>query len=149
MPLNNAIGSFSLGRDTQIVLLHPLAPGGRVDIPNVTAFHPQSVYKQNKRDRLDGNNVEAAIPAGYTFTISFDRAGPQADDLQVLIDAAWHVNGSIQNATLYRYVTEPSGSTSVYMLTDCSLMISDLGALTADAVVKQTITGSANRMVKV
>ena len=149
MAIVNATGSFSLGRDTQVVLLHPLAPGGRIDIPNVTSVDVKPVYTQIKSKRLNGDVVEGALPDGYTYTISVDRAGPQLNDLQVLFDAAWHLGGTIQNGTLFLYITEPSGGQSAYMLTDCSVMLSDLGAYQPDQVVKQTITGSANRMLKV
>lgn len=149
MPLNNSIGSFSLGRDTQVVILHPLAPGGRIDLVNVTSADVSPQFKQIASERLNGDNVEAAIPAGYTYTVELDRAGSQLDDLQVLIDAAWKNAGLLQNGTVFFYHAEPNGSTSVYQLTDASVMVSNLGRAQPDAMVKQTITGKANHMVKV
>ena len=149
MPITNTLGSYSIGRDTQVVVMHPLAPGGRLDLPGVTDFDVKPVYDQIKSKRLDGNVIEAAVPAGYTVTFNVDRAGPALNDLQALIDAAFHVGGTVYGATVFQYVQEPNGSTSVYQFTDCSFQVTDLGHNTPDAVVKQSVNMTANRMVRV
>ena len=148
MPIQNSLGAFSIGRDCQVVVMHPLAPGGRIDLPNVTNFDVKPKAKQISSERLDGNVIQASLPNGYTVTMNIDRAGSVLNDLQALIDAAFHFNGAVYGATVFQYVTEPSGATSVYQLSDCSFEITDLGANAADGVVKQTLSMMANRYMK-
>ena len=114
MPISQAIGSYSVGRDCTVVLMHPLAPGGRVDIPNVTGFKSQQVTASVKADRLDGTQLAAELPKGWTGEFDFDRGNPAVDALFAAIEVQWYQTGTIQVATIYQYITEPTGATSTF-----------------------------------
>lgn len=149
MPVNQGDLSFSIGRDCSVVLIHPLAPGGRVDLSNVTGFSAEPEYTNVRSKMLSGAVVSADLPEGYAGSFNIDRGGPEIDDLMVLVEAAWRTAGLIYSATVFQYVTEPSGATSVYQFTECSLQFASLGEWTADAIVQQRITFRANRRLKV
>lgn len=149
MPIAQGKMTFSIGRDCTVVVVHPLAPGGRVEMANVTGFTVSPEYTSVSSNLLDGNTLYAELPRGYTFSIDLDREGPGIDDLMVLVEAAWRSAGILYSASVFQYVTEPNGAVSTYQFTECSLQFADLGSWKADSVVSQKISGRANRRVKV
>lgn len=149
MPVNQGQNAYSLGRDTQVVIVHPLAPGGQVDISNVTSFDAKQTYTALKAMPLSGNRLSAALPDGWTLSFSVDRNGPGLDNVVALVEAAWRTGGTIYSASVYQYINEPDGSSTTWHYTDVSLQFSDLGSWTTDAIVKQTVTGEANRRLAV
>lgn len=149
MPIAQGKMAYSIGRDCSVVLVHPLAPGGRVEMANVTGFAATPEYTSVRSKRLDGNTLNAELPEGYAITIDLDRDGPGIDDLMVLVEAAWRGAGILYSASVFQYVTEPNGAVSTYHFTECSLQFADLGSWKADSIVSQRISGRANRRVKV
>lgn len=149
MPVSQGSASYSIGRDASVVLIHPLAPGGRLDLPGVTEFKATPMFTNLKSRRLDGTRLNADLPDGWDFSFNVERSGPEVDALASLIEAAWRSGGIVYSATVYQYVTEPDGSTSTWQYTDCSLRFPDLGTWNADNIVTQQIAGGANRRLAV
>ena len=143
MPIIQGTGSFSVGRDCQLVLMGPF---GRVDIPNVTHFDCKQDTSPIKVDRLDGIQMNAILPKGWNFTIEAERAGPDLDELFAAIEESWYGTGFIAVSTLYQYVTEPNGS-SAFQYTNGALRYDNPGDWKSDASVKQRLTGMADRRI--
>ena len=57
-----ALTNFSVGRDTQLVVL---GPGGRVDLTYVTGFEARQLTHSVRVDRLDGTQMGAELPKGW------------------------------------------------------------------------------------
>ena len=148
MPLSEVQGSFSTGRDCQIVIQHPLAPGGQVQIPNVTSFQSKQMTTAIKSRLLNGTRLAVHLPDGWELSFSADRGSQGVDDLFVLIEQSWLVAGQYMFATVYQYVTEVDGSVSTYQYTNVSLHLDQGGEWKGDDVVKQTIAGEAYRRNK-
>lgn len=148
MPINQGTMALSIGRDCQVVLIHPLADGGRLDLPNVTGFQANPEYTEIASKRLDGNRLHAALPDGWNGSFDLDRSNGDVDALMALVEAAWRDTGIIQSATVYQYITDPSGATATYEFTECSVTFPELGAWTADTKVTQKIAFRANRRNK-
>ena len=146
MAITQGSGSFSVGRDCSVVLMGPF---GRVDIPNVMGFDCKQETAAIKVDRLDGVQMNAELPKGWTGSFDVERGGSSVDDLFSNIEAAWYLSGSIINSTIYQYIQEPNGSTSTYQFDNCSLKLDDSGAGKGDASVKQKISFMANRRRRV
>jgi hypothetical protein len=150
MPVSNgALGAFNVGRDTTLVIMHPVSPTGQVQLPNVTGFHAEQVTANVHSDRLDGTQLDAELPKGWRFTFDADRGSSDADDFFALLEQAWYTGGSISVGTIYQYVTEVNGSVSTYQMDNCSLKFESAGQWQGDQVVKQRITGRAFRRRKV
>lgn len=149
MPVNSGLASYSIGRDCSVVLIHPLAPGGRVELPNVTGFNANLETSDLRAMRLDGARLNASLPNGWTGRFDVDRNGPGVDDLIALVEAAWRTTGVLYAATVFQYVTEPDGATSTYQFTECALSFPAVGEWRADAIVSQQISFAANRRLKV
>ena len=146
MPINNAAGSFNVGRDCTLVLMGPF---GRVDLPNVTGFEAKQESASVKVDRLDGVQLSAELPKGWTGSFDLERGSSVVDDLFAQIENGWFTTGAYANSTIYQYISETDGSTSTYQFIDASLKFSDAGSWKGDASVKQKVDFMAGRRQRV
>jgi hypothetical protein len=142
MPYN----TFSIGSDCQIVVLGPF---GRVDLAHVTGFEANQVTMAVRVDRLDGVQLGAELPKGWSGNFTLDRGSPAADDFIAQIEAAYLAGQSIAAGTLYQYVNEPDGSTSTYQFSGVVFKLTSAGAYKGDAPVAQKLSFYASSRVSV
>ena len=148
MPITQASGAFNVGRDIQLVIQHPLAPGGRVDLPNVMSFKAAQQVANIKIDRLDGVQLYADLPKGWDGSFMVERGSSGVDDLFALIEANWYASGAFLQAQIFQYIVEVNGASSTYLFQSSSLKLSDAGEWKGDASVKQTVNFMASRRLK-
>lgn len=149
MPLQSSSGNLSIGRDCNVVMMSPLAPGGRVDIANVTAFDGKQQFASLESKRMSLPPIFLEIPNGWNGSFEFDRAETAADDLANAAEAIFWAGGSLVNGDFFQYVTNPDGSTSTYHYLGCAFKFTELGRYAADAVVKQRVDFKASQRVPV
>ena len=140
--------SLSYGRSTTIVIVHPLAVGGRLDVPNVTGFSArQNVVKIDSK-WLDGTHHFRDLPSGWTGEFDVDRGNSVLDDWTALCEQQWYAFGTIATGTVYEYVAESDGSVSTYQYSGATFDF-DAGRRQGDSLVKQKLTFRASKRVKV
>jgi hypothetical protein len=142
MPYN----TFSVGNDCQLVVMGPF---GRVDLAHVTGFEAHQVTQSVRVDRLDGVQLGAELPKGWSGTFTLDRGSPAADDFIAQIEQAYFAGQSISAGILYQYVNEPNGSTSTYQFTGAVFKLTSAGAYRGDAPVSQRLDFYASSRVSV
>ncbi len=142
MPVNQGTGNFNLGRDNQIVLMGPF---GRVDLANVKSFDCRMETANVAVDRMDGRQLRAELPKGWTGSIAVARGNSALDDLFSNIEATWYSAGVITTSTLYQYVTEADGSVSTYQFSEVSIKLDDAGSYAGDKEVDQKLSFMAGR----
>jgi hypothetical protein len=142
MPYN----TFSIGSDCQLVVMGPF---GRVDLAHVTGFEANQVTMAIRVDRLDGVQLGAELPKGWSGTFTLDRGSAAADDFIAAIEQAYLAGQSIPAGTLYQYVNEPDGSTSTYQFTGVVFKLASAGAYRGDAPVAQRLSFYASSRVSV
>jgi len=142
MPYN----TFSVGSDCQIVVMGPF---GRVDLAHVTGFEARQMTMAVRVDRLDGVQLGAELPKGWTGSFSLDRGSSAADDFIAQIEAAYLAGQSIAAGTLYQYVNEPDGSTSTYQFNGAVFKLTSAGQYKGDAAVTQRLDFYASGRVRV
>lgn len=142
MPITNTQGNFNTGRDVTVVLIGPF---GRVDIPNIVSFTARQETAMVKVDRLDGVQLLAELPKGWSGTIEVERGSASLDVLFGLTEAAWIDAGIYTVSTLFQYVRETNGSQSTYAYDNVGLKLDDAGDYKPDASVKQRMSWAANR----
>ena len=143
MPINNTQGSFNTGRDVVITVMGPnLVP---IFLANVTEFESKPVYADIKIDRLDGVQLNAALPKGWTGSITADRGSNAMDALVDYIEANWYANGTYQVGQIFEQISETDGSTTVYAYDNVAFKMSDAGMWKGDSSVKQKLDWEANR----
>jgi len=138
----NTQGSFNTGRDLSVVMIGPF---GRVDLPNIISFTSRQETAMIKVDRLDGIQLLAELPKGWSGTIEMERGLPSVDIFFALMEGAWLDTGTYTVSTLFQYVRETSGSQSTFAYDNVGLKLDDAGDYKPDAAVRQRISWSANR----
>jgi hypothetical protein len=142
MPYN----TFSVGSDCQLVVMGPF---GRVDLAHVTGFEANQVTQAVRVDRLDGVQLAAELPKGWSGTFTLDRGSPAADDFIAAIELAYFNGQAISAGTLYQYVNEPDGSTSTYQFSGAVFKLTSAGAYRGDAPVAQRLDFYASSRMSV
>lgn len=142
MPYN----TFSVGSDCQIVVMGPF---GRIDLSHVTGFEAQQLTMPVRVDRLDGVQLGAELPKGWSGTFMLDRGSSAVDDFIAQIEAAYLAGKSINSGTLYQYVTEPDGSISTYQFSGAVFKLTSSGVYKGDSAVTQRLDFYASGRVKV
>lgn len=145
MPLN----SFNVGSDCRVVVQHPLAPGGQLDLGDVTNFRSEQQTKALKYTRLDGQTKLGAYPAGWSGSFQIERTDHAIDDFICTLEQAILNNQSPGAGTVYQYVTEIDGSTSTYQYFGVAFKLADAGTYAGAETVKQTLNFEASTRVRV
>lgn len=143
------LNNFSIGKNCIVVIQHPLASGGRLDLSIVTDFDAKPNYKEIVVDGLDGVNRIKFLPQHWNISFSLDRANAAADDFGAALENAYFNSGNVPSGTVYQYITEPDGSTSTYQYEQVAFKIEDAGTWKGDSAVKQKLMGMCARRKRV
>ena len=141
-----AISVFSVGRDTQLVVI---APSGTMNLTHVTAFDSRQVTQSIRINRLDGNQLGMELPKGWEGSFELERGDSVVDDFIAATEQNYF-NGSMGGlSSMYQYVSEVDGSTSTYQYDSVVFRLSNAGLWKGDAAVKQKLEffGSRRRRI--
>ena len=144
-----AVNDFNIGKNCTVVINHPLAPSGRLDLSIVTDFMAKSNTKDITVDGLDGINRTRFLPQHWDISIGIDRASAALDDFVAALDNAYFTSGSVPAGTVYQYVTEMDGSQSTYQFDDVVFKADGSGDWKGDGAVKQKLEGRCSRRRRV
>lgn len=131
-----ATTSFSLGRDTQLVVI---GPAGRVDLTHVSSFEARQITQSVRVDRLDGVPMGTELPKGWEGSFEIERGNSAADDLISLIEQNYFNGAGLSTGTMYQYISETDGSTSTYGYDTVVFKLASAGQWRGDASVKQKL----------
>jgi hypothetical protein len=95
---------------------------------------------------MDGVQLNAELPTGWTGTIEFDRSTNDVEYLFSAIQSAWINGGNYVTSALFAYITELDGSVTTLQFDNVALKLSDGGSYKGDAVVTMSISFAANSM---
>jgi hypothetical protein len=137
-----ALTSFSIGRDTQLVVM---GPSGRVDISHVTGFESHQITQAVRISRLDGTQLGAEIPKGWEGSFEVERGTSALDDFIAALEQDFYTGGLTQPGTMYQYITETDSSISTYQFDGVVFKLASAGAWKGDASVKQKMEFYAAR----
>ncbi len=141
-----ALNNFSVGRDTQLVVI---GPSGRVDLSHVTGFEARQLTQSVRVDRLDGNQMGAELPKGWEGSFDIERGNSVADDFISVAEQAYYSGSLPTLGTMYQYITETDGSTSTYQYDGVTFRLSSAGQWKGDASVKQKLDFFASRRLRI
>jgi hypothetical protein len=142
MPYN----TFTVGSDCQVVVMGPF---GRIDLTHVIGFEAHQMTLTLRVDRLDGVQLGAELPKGWTGSFMLDRGSSAVDDFVAQIEQAYLAGQSIGAGTLYQYVNEPDGSTSTYQFNGVVFKLTSAGVYKGDAAVTQRLDFYASGRTRV
>jgi hypothetical protein len=134
--------SFSIGRDTQLVVI---GPSGRVDLTHVTGFEARQLTHSVRVDRLDGTTLGTELPKGWEGMFELERGSSVVDDFIASAEQQYF-NGSVSTpSTMYQYVNETDGSVSTYEYDTVTFKLASAGQWRGDSSVKQRLEFFAAR----
>ena len=137
-----AISVFSVGRDTQLVII---APSGTMNLTHVTAFESRQITQSIRVNRLDGNQMGMELPKGWEGSFEIERGDSVVEDFIASTEQSFF-NGSVNiTSSMYQYVSEVDGSTSTYQYDSVVFRLSNAGVWKGDAAVKQKLEFFASR----
>lgn len=137
-----SLTAFSVGRDTQVVLV---GPNGRLDINHVTAFESRQLTTPVRVSRMDGTQLGAELPKGWEGSFEVERADSTLDDFVSSLEQSYYNGSGTGLGTLYQYVTETDGSTSTYQFDGVVFHLVNAGVWRGDSSVKQKLEFFASR----
>lgn len=136
---------FNIGRDTTVVILHPMAPGGRLTVPLQESFDAKQMTAHVESKGLDGVNRFADVPSGWSGTLNFDRSDNSVDAFFDAIEAAFYNGQSLPTGTITEYQTEANGSQTTFVYSLVSFAYTNNGNRVGDQIVKGSIGWKASR----
>jgi len=137
-----AISAFSVGRDTQLVVI---GPSGRIDLAHVIAFDSHQITQSVRVNRLDGNQMGVELPKGWAGSFELERGDSVVDDFIANAEQGYY-NGAInQTSSMYQYISETDGSMSTYQYDSVVFHLSNAGLWRGDLSVKQKLEFFASR----
>jgi hypothetical protein len=137
-----ALTAFSIGRDTQLVVM---GPNGRVDISHVTSFESRQLTSPVRISRLDGTQLGAELPKGWEGSFEVERGTSALDDFISDLEKSFYNGGGTEPGTMYQYVTETDSSVSTYQFDGVAFKLTNAGAWKGDSSVKQKLEFYATR----
>ncbi len=141
-----ALNNFSVGRDTQLVVI---GASGRIDLSHVTGFEARQLTQSVRVDRLDGKQMGTELPKGWEGTFDIERGNSAADDFISSAEQSYYSGSQPVLGTMYQYITEPDGSTSTYQYDSVTFRLSSAGQWKGDASVKQKLDFFASRRLRI
>jgi hypothetical protein len=137
-----AISIFSVGRDTQLVII---GPSGRIDLAHVTAFDSRQITQSVRVNRLDGNQMGLEVPKGWEGSFELDRGDSTVEDFIASMEQNFFAGAICGSSSMYQYVSEVDGSTSTYQYDSVVFHLSNAGQWRGDVAVKQKLEFFASR----
>jgi hypothetical protein len=137
-----ALTNFSVGRDTQLVVI---GPSGRIDLTHVTGFEARQLTQSVRVDRLDGTQMGTEIPKGWEGNFEIERGDSIVDDFIAKAEQQFYAGSTVPNGTMYQYVAETDGSTSTYQFDGVIFKLTSAGQWKGDSSVKQKLEFFAAR----
>src|ERR1700760_2193681 len=131
-----SLTTFSVGRDTQLVVI---GPAGRIDLTHVTSFESRQLTQSVRVDRLDGTRMGTELPKGWEGSFELERGNSAVDDFVAAAEQQYFTGNSANAGTMYQYVTETDGSTSNYQYDNVTFQLTNAGVWKGDSSVKQKL----------
>ncbi len=134
--------TFSIGRDTQLVVI---SPTGRVDLTHISSFEARQITHSLRVDRLDGIPMGTELPKGWEGSFEIERGNSAVDDLIASIEQQYFNGATAVPGTMYQYISEANGSTSTYQFDTVTFKLVSAGQWRGDSSVKQKLEFFAAR----
>jgi hypothetical protein len=141
-----ALTNFSVGVDTQLVVL---GPAGRVDLTYVTGFEARQLTYSVRVDRLDGTQMGAELPKGWEGAFEIERGDSTVDDFIAAAEQQFYNGSTVPAGSMYQYVSETNGSTSTYLYDGVTFKLTSAGQWKGDSGVKQKLEFFATRRMRI
>ena len=142
----SASNQFNIGKD---VTLDIVGQNGPLRFPILTGFEAKPSYKSVDSKALDGVDRYDDFPAGWTGSLSMDRADSSIDDYFAQKEASFYSGIPSSSVTITETIQEIGGNITQYRYTGVALTLQEAGSKSAEAKVAMKIGFRASRRIKV
>jgi hypothetical protein len=140
-----AISVFSVGRDTQLVVI---GPSGQITLNHVTGFESRQITQSVRVNRLDGNQIGMELPKGWEGSFDLERGDSVVEDFIANAEQNYFSGSMNSTSSMYQYVSEVDGSTSTYQYDAVVFHLVNAGQWRGDTAVKQKLDFFASRRMR-
>ena len=134
--------NFSIGRDTQLVVI---GPSGRVDLSYVTGFEAKQITQSIRVNQLNGSTLGTELPKGWEGAFELERGDSTVEDFIAAAEQQFFNGATSTPGMMYQYVNETDGSTSTYQYDGVTFKLASAGQWRGDSSVKQRLEFFATR----
>jgi len=139
-------GGYNTGKD---VALDINGPNGPIRIPKIMSFDAKPKTTSQEITPLNGQTDELLIPKGWTGTFEAERVDSTLDDWWAQFESDYYNGVSQPAATITETISEVGGGTSTYRYTNVIMKLEDAGKKEGDKTIRQSVSFTARRRVKV
>lgn len=139
-------GGYNTGKDVAIDINGPYGP---VRIPKIMSFDSKPKTTSQEITPLNGLTDELLIPKGWTGTIEAERVDGTLDDWWAQFESDYFNGINQVPATITETISNPDGSLSVYRYTHVILKFEDAGKKEGDKTIRQSMSFTSRRRLKV
>lgn len=121
--------------------------GAVINFGSVQAFD----IKHKKHDLVDrpynAPPIHAYVDDGYSGSITVLRNGAQLEDLQIQLTRLFNAGGVVKSGYLNLIMNNPDGTVSKRQYTKCVFFLTDMGSISREKTISQTIELMATELV--
>ncbi|MEB0133605.1 MULTISPECIES: hypothetical protein [unclassified Pseudomonas] len=139
-------GGYNTGKDVSIDIN---GPSGPIRIPKLMDFDSKPKITSTEITPLNGLTDELNIPKGWTGTFTAERTDATLDNYWAQWEADYYAGVNQPASSITETISEPDGSTSTFRYTNVQLKLDDAGKKEGDKTIKQTMSFTARRRLKV
>ena len=139
-------GGYNTGKDVAIDIN---TPNGPIRLSKIMSFDSKPKVTNQEITPLNGQTDELMIPKGWTGTFEAERVDSTLDDWWSQFESDYY-NGVNQNpATITETIQEVGGGQTVWRYTNVILKLEDAGKKEGDKTIRQSMSFTARRRLKV
>lgn len=139
-------GGYNTGKD---VSLDINGSNGPMRIDKIMKFTSKPKVQKNEIVPLNGQTDELMIPKGWEGTFEAERTDSTLDDFWAQFEADYYNGVTQAPATITETIAEVGGGSSTYRYTNVVLVLENAGDKEGDKTIRQSVSFTARRRLKV
>lgn len=140
------LGGYNTGKDVALDINGPYGP---IRISKIMSFEAKPKTTSQEITPLNGQTDELLIPKGWTGSFDVERTDNTLDNYWAQFESDYYNGVPQPAATITESIQETDGSVSVYRYINVILKLESSGKKEGDKTVKQSVSFTARRRIKV
>ncbi len=139
-------GGYNTGKDIAIDINGPYGP---IRLSKIMSFDSKPKVTNQEITPLNGQTDELMIPKGWTGTFEAERVDSTLDDWWEQFESDYYNGVNQSPATITETIQEVGGGTTTWRYTHVILKLEDAGKKEGDKTIRQSMSFTARRRIKV
>ena len=139
-------GGYNTGKDVSIDIN---AASGPIRISKIMNFDSKPKVTNTEITPLNGLTDELMIPKGWTGTFEAERVDSVLDDWWAQFESDYYNGVNQPAATITETIQEVGGGITTWRYTNVIMTLTDAGKKEGDKTIRQSVSFTARRRIKV